>query len=215
MRVWKEVLVFGLVLVLFAGLVAAQGATDNSGETSEGIGDLNLEDSKEGVRTKTNEALAKEIEIPENLQFVTRIIFGLKSGQVVNLQLLITYIGLWFILVILIRSAVELVPKFGEGVKGWFLAVFITLLIALSGGVRLAAGWIYSTSRFFGWLEGWGIIRLVIALIFLAVLYFVFSKLIKWLKTRAKSEEAERVGEDIGYVSAMGKIARETQRVIR
>jgi len=194
----KEFIVGILFLVLFASFtVAAENENLNLGSTSN-------------VRDKTNEALSKQIKIPENLQLAARIVFGLKASTPVDTQTFVILIGLWVIVLLLVKNILEVFPMVGEGVKSWAVGILVTLLIAFSGGVRLAAGWILSISRFFGLLEKWGLARFIISLLVLVGIFYLISKVIKTLKKRVGVEGMAQDGRDAGFVSAAGKIMKES-----
>ncbi|MBI5803693.1 hypothetical protein HY450_00450, partial [Candidatus Pacearchaeota archaeon] len=158
------------------------------------------------AKSKSNEILAKEIEIPENLQFVSKILFGIKTDRQVNLQELIILISLFVVLVLLIKVAAEI---FFSDWKSWVLAVIVALLASISGGVLLMTGFILDLSTLFGVLEELGVINLAIGLILLVVIFFALGKLLKSIKNKAREEKAGEIGRDISFAAEVGKTTRE------
>ena len=86
------------------------------------------QDSEEGVKEKSNELLEKEVNIPENLRSITRVVFGLEKDEVIDFQRVVILIGVFIMLLILAKSVLELTPFLNEGVISWAGAVVVLLL---------------------------------------------------------------------------------------
>jgi len=198
----RGLLVIGVVFLL--SLVVFVGAQDVDPDAPVDPGD-----GSSGVRGVSNDLLNKEIEIPEGLQLAARAIFGIKQGTAIDLQTLVILVALWLILLILIKNIFEIFPMFGEGLRAWFGSFLVTLLIAFSGGILLAASLVLDFSRFFGLLEEWGMVTLFIGLVALAVLYYLFSKFIKFMKMKRQVEGAEKTGMEIALERLFAKKTRE------
>ena len=186
-----------ILILLFVNFVSALNET----VSLSGIG------SASSAKDKTNAFLEKEVEIPEDFQILTRILFSLEPGSKINFQSLVIFTALWLLIFFLLHSIIEIMPFF-EGWKSWVGDLMIMLLIGIAGGFRLAAGFILSLSSLFGKVEGWKLLNLVISVIILAGLFYLFAKVSKMPKSGARVGEARQTGENIGIAAATG----ETQR---
>lgn len=220
----KKEAVFFVVMILLANFVFAAADSDTADVTPEGFQEENSllnnfsdvgSDVKNfsGVKGKSNEVLAKEIEIPENLQFASKILFGLKSEGQVNLQQFIIMIGVFIFLLLLIKSILELVPFFGGGWKSWAGSILVTALVSVAGGTLLAVDFILSLSTLFGVLDDWGVVNLAIALALLVGFFFLLSKILKIVKRKTNLEKAKSIGDDVAYLSAAGQAAKEGMKM--
>ncbi|MBI2452312.1 hypothetical protein HYV50_04530 [Candidatus Pacearchaeota archaeon] len=162
------------------------------------------------IKTGTNNILEKEIGIPENLEIFSRVLFGLKAGDKVDLQALVILIGLLVISLMLMKTIIEFMPFFENSLRGWLGAVIITLLIGVSGGFLLMADFLLDLGSLFGLLEEWGLARVVISLLLLVGFFYLITTFIKFIKNKATVAEMEATGRNIGVASAIGKIQRET-----
>lgn len=214
----KRGFVFGvLFLVLITSLVFAQSeppsATQNDApnaatQLKEEI--KNIPDTS-GVKEKSNEVLAKEIQIPEKLQLAARIIFGLKEDETIDLQTFIVLISIWLILFFLIHSILEITPFF-EGWKSFVGGFIVTTLIAISGAIKEVSIFFFGFGSLFGKLQDWGIFKLFFSLILLALLFYGAFRLLKFIKKKTDFAQAEKIGTDIAIERAVAKTAREMYR---
>ncbi|MEM4271366.1 MAG: hypothetical protein QXO70_04725, partial [Candidatus Pacearchaeota archaeon] len=148
----KRVLLIAIfVLLLIPILVIAQNQTANLTATSQ----------------KISSTLEQEIEIPENLQLAARILFGLKPDKKVVFQEFIILIMTFVIFFFIIRDVMVFVPFFDTTIKSIIGAVLVTLLTGISGGFLLFADLMLFLSSFFGILERWPIITIVLVFILL------------------------------------------------
>jgi len=186
---------------------------DVTGDDSSlsGIGDelgglgKDLVDTSE-LNKKSDEILMKEIEIPENLQLVARIVFGLKSDDKVDLQTFVVLIGLWIILLIFFVSLVGL--KY-SGAEKWLLSVVATLIITIIGVVKKVAIFLIGFGNFFGFLEEYGWLKFIFILGLIVVLSYILFRVLKIIKNRTDIEEAVQTGYDIALERATAKATRE------
>ena len=71
----------------------------NSADTNSIPSPQNEQTSKTiNFQEKSNQALSKEVIIPENLQILARIVFGLQKDRDIQLQNFIVLVALWIIL---------------------------------------------------------------------------------------------------------------------
>ena len=155
----KRLLFAGLIFLLLSSVSAQINASEVLSNSS--------------VQNKTNQILEKNVEIPNELQIVARILFGLDENDKVDLQIFIVLIALWFFIYLLIVSIIQIMP-FLQGGKSWIVGFLIMLLVGFSGGLTFAAFWIYSISGFFGLLQQLAIARILVAIIILVFIFLFF-----------------------------------------
>ena len=203
----KELLIFGAVFILLSSLVVAVNySNDVAGELTSNLGE-NITDIG-NINEKTDKILTQEIEIPDDFKFLTRVLFGLKSDEKVDLQTFVILIGLWIILLILIVSILAITPFFGSVLMRWVAGFTITVLIAITGAIRDIAVFFFGLGNLFGALEKWNLLRFVFVIIILIILFFVFLKALKWFKGMRNVEQATNVGEDIGFMARVARVFR-------
>lgn len=191
----KKLIFIALIFLLFYSVSAQTNVSDLLSNSS--------------VQNRTNQILEKNVEIPNELQIVARILFGLENNEKIDLQTFIILIALWFFIYLLIVSIIQIMPFLQDG-KSWIVGFLIMLLVGFSGGLTFAAFWIYSISGLFGLLQQLAIARLIVTVLILTVLFFIFSKFIASLKGKMQLEEAAQVGRNISFASFMGKIFKES-----
>jgi len=219
----KKELIFGffVLILLSANVMAAEGddpgaglTGDNSGDatdadgTTEQLGDLTSGVDTSQAKSKTNEILAKEIQIPEKYQKIARLVFGLKEGAPIDLQTFIILVVVWLGCLITMKFFADILPS--SNLKKWAGAVIVTLLMAISGGLLLATQFFLDLSQLFGLIKEWGVFSTAMAIIMAAIIVYVSSFVVRYLKLRSGEARAYRKGEDIAFLSTAARIARET-----
>ncbi|MBS3077252.1 hypothetical protein J4233_03180 [Candidatus Pacearchaeota archaeon] len=187
---------------------AGDGSTTGTQAAGDGSVAGQLGELKEGVDTtkvqsKTNEVLAKEIEIPENLQVIARVVFGFKTDEPVDLQTFIVLICLWIAMLILIAHF--LVIGVGRGAKSWLLAIVVNLVLSSLGITLQIAGFFSDLGSFFGYLRSWSILSLILAIMVLFIVVYLLQFLAKYIESRMNIEGARSVGRGIAFASTLGQ----------
>jgi magnesium-transporting ATPase (P-type) len=195
------VLFVGVILLFIAGVCALNA-------TSPGVDPNALRGTAANVSAGlggTNQVLNQTVVIPENLQIITRVLFGLEKDDKVDLQKFIILIGVWiFVLLFLIRLF-PFVPFFGTNARAFLGAIIVSLLIALSGGFLFITFFLVDLGNSFGILKNFKIASLAIAFIFLSALFFILALLLKKIKKKIGTDQARRTGQEIGFASVVGK----------
>jgi len=150
----------------------------------------------------------QSIKVPDNLQIPAKVIFGI-TGEI-EFQLFIILITIWIILVLLIAQILKFVPVIKQGVASWLAAIVITCLIALSGGLNQAVLFIFSLGNFFGILEKWPAIGVVVSIGIIIILGYGLTILLKLLRKRVELDEAEVKGRDVKTMTEIAKIEAES-----
>lgn len=148
-----------------------------------------------GIKEKTDTVLEQDIIVPENLQIFARIIFGVQGE--IPLQIFIILVGIWIVLFILIASILKLTPFF-EGFKAWIGGAVITCLIAITGTIRSLAIFSFNFGNFFGFLEKWSVLKIVVALVIVGILFYGASIILKLINKSSMLNKAEMAGVKAG-----------------
>ncbi|MEK6936316.1 MAG: hypothetical protein AABW67_06010 [Nanoarchaeota archaeon] len=201
------ILVISLVLI---NLVCSEETAGNL--TAKGLEDVNLDiKSISEVQTKTTQTLEQTVNIPENLQIVARIIFGI-SGEI-SLQIFIVLIAIWIMLLVVITNILKITPFFKGEIIPWIGGFIITLLIALTGTIRSLAVLFFNLGNVFKFLEEWPIIGVVFALIIAIGALWMASIILKIIGNKIGLEDAGQKGRKIGKLSAMAEVADEISHI--
>lgn len=171
--------------------------------------------AEEGSETKQakeqKSVLEQEIEIPENLQFLTRVLFGLKPDTPVIFQEFIVLIATLAIFFFIIRDIIVFVPFFDTTIKSVIGAIIVTLLAGSSGGFLFFADLMLSLGFFFGILERWPIISTTMILILLFAVTYLLNKALTGFKRKSRIEEARIEGLKTG---ASAKMLQEQTKIL-
>ena len=194
----KGLVLFILLLSVNLFLVSAQDQPSQE-----------LDNVKKELNLSAGNVLNKEIIIPDNLGFFTRVVFGLSGSSNIDLQTFVVLIAMWIVLFLVIHSILEIAPFFGTGLKSWFGALVITILIALTGAIRTMALFFFGFGNLFGFLAKNGILRLILVLVILAFGFYVLFKLIKMFKHKVDLQEMVEAGYDVALERAKAKATRE------
>jgi hypothetical protein len=111
----RGLLVFFVLILLVSSVLVSAIDTDEEREK--------IREDLEGVRgvtgdfsSKTQEALEKDREVPENLQLIARIIFGLRQGEYISLSEFIVLVAIFGGFILLFQV---LVSFFVSDWKSW------------------------------------------------------------------------------------------------
>jgi|WetSurMetagenome_2_1015567.scaffolds.fasta_scaffold192044_2 hypothetical protein len=202
----KELIIlFIFLFTLYLPLAHSQNSSPPN-SSSISLDKINSVGNVSGLTQTTNDALEKEVKIPENLQLFAKIIFGLTDE--VTFQVLIISIAVWLFLLIFLHSLLDIMPFF-SGWKSWLGGVLVMILIGISGGLTLAIQVLMDFSHIFGALSKNSILSLIFSLIFIAIVSFIMMKLSHFIKSKWGIEENEIIGRNVRYAGDMGQIQRE------
>jgi len=113
------------------------GINDPLGDTSVGGGNGNVEDkASEGV-------IPPDIVIPETIQVIIKIAFGIKSSENVGISIMITLVMLWIIFCLLLLRILGYFSFFGKAMRIG-IALFMMMIISITGGLLPLAFYLYS-----------------------------------------------------------------------
>ena len=186
-----------MMLLLVAGIVNAADVENKS---------LNFSIANNNV----NNALEKDIQIPESLKSVVAVVFGIKEGSIDAADFIIL-VCLWVMLLLLIHEAVSIAPIFEKQYLSWSVAVIITLLIAITGAIRTMADFFFGIGGFIKILSEWTILKLVFTLILVGILFYGASYLLGLLRRKATIESEEEKGVQEGVEIGLAKRSRKRE----
>jgi len=149
-----------------------------------------------GFKDKTDAALEKEIQIPDNLQGLAKIILGIEGP--IEISLLIILIWIWFVAFVMIANACKLMPFFEKGIVAWIAALIIMFLIGFSGGLNLSAQFILGIGNIFKIFKDWSAGSLIFGVILLLVVLLIISKIEKKMAKQRKIEEGKIASTELG-----------------
>jgi len=190
MRNMKKMFLFGIVIfILLFGIVSVSAANESFNATA-------LSDTH--IQKTTNDALGKEIKLSPALQNIARVVFGLKSGESIDVSDFIALVGLWIILVVLIHEGVGFIPIFEKEALAWAVSIIITLIIALSGAIKSMANLLFKIANDIKAISGWAVFKLILVLFILTLLSIGLHMILKMLKDKIKEEENRNAGFRVG-----------------
>lgn len=189
----KEIIALCLLLVLILPIfVYAQEETQEE-NTLE-----NLKKAEKDIITKEN-LLKKNVEIPDNLKILTKIIFGLKENDEIDFSTFIVLIAIWLGLFSIIASVLKFLPFLNEGLQRFLGAVIITCLVAVSGAIKQSAIFYLGFFNIFNFLSKYYILKFVLALVIAFIVVSGVNIILKKMHSSARKIEAEVAGEKAGF----------------
>ena len=190
----KWLIIFSIIVLLISPIVilAAEAPADSTAL---------------GLRQRSNEALEGEVKIPESLQLLTRVLFGIKEEKPVTFQELVILIATFFIFFFIIKSIVSLVPLFETTAKSIFVGLIVTALIGTSGGLLLFVSFMVGLGSFFGLIKDFEVLTLIISIILLLIAGLFIANLLDKIKSKGQVAQAEAEGFQAGVGLGLGKLA--------
>jgi len=193
----KKSLLFCLLIITALALTTLILAEDaNIAQVKEVSGTIGSESTdnqnSENLKDFSNDLLSKQIIIPDNLQSISRLVFGVTEN--LTLQDFIILTVLWIFLVLILQAILTIVPMFGDDWKSWIGAVIITLLISITGTLKQIKDVWFSFEWLTKLLHDWGLFNLILIILMLIVFAFGARKLIHMMKHKAAVEGNEIAG---------------------
>jgi len=200
------IFIFFVFLIMSSFFVVGQDTEASIDDNKdESIGDLEVDLEKAGERAKEagsgirkniDEKITKEIEIPDSLQILARIIFGIKDEKI-QLNLLMINLGVWILFLIIIFKVSEFIPfldKSSTLLKILFSAI-VTMLASLTGAISLVVSNLFGLATLFKALEDFSSLATVIVIVILVGIFWVANKLIKIFEHKLALSNADAIAE--------------------
>ena len=180
------------------GTALADDAVKTGGKTQEGLNEVSVK-----VVDQSNAVLERPLDVPGNFEFVGSL-FGVKDG--LDLRHLIVLLCLWLLLFLVLRQVLEVTPFFGKGWISWIGGAIITMIIALSGGLKESADFFFTLGGFFGVLRGQSVFQLFISIFVLLFFYTIFAKILKKVVRESRKAKAEALGRQLEEGAESAKV---------
>ncbi len=193
---------FGILIItiLLSSIVLAQTNSTN-------ITGIDIKSST----SKLDSKLDQNVKIPETLQILTRIVFGIGSGEEVTVSAFILLLFIWAWIFVIVAEALKLTPFF-KGKTIWIGSAVITILIALTKTILEIARFWLDIGSSFKFLAEWPTGEFVISImgLILAIILTFFLK--DWLDKRMKKIKSE---EEIDEIEEGIKIIKESSKELK
>jgi hypothetical protein len=194
----KRLLILSIFLILFINVIYAEDDISNEDLSQISNNNVLSDNPSSSLQTSTNQFLEQEIKIPENLQILSRTLFGLKEGQFLDISETIVYIILFFGFLYFIHKVVKFLPFFEGNFKSILASIIITLLVSISGGFRESVSFFFSLGNFLNFLAGWSVLKLLFAAILIVIIISGFSILTNIIAKKTEVEKAKITGLKTG-----------------
>ncbi|MEI6850114.1 MAG: hypothetical protein WCK29_03670 [archaeon] len=178
---------FALFVLVFSSMVSAK----------LDFGGTNMDFS-----TSFNSALQNNFVIADNLQQISKIVFGIGDVQITTADFIILILC-WLIMLLVIHELVDVFSNGSKKLISWVISIVITLLIATSGAIREIAVFFFGLGSFFDALNGtWSLtFRLVFALVISAVIGYLLIFFTRRIRKMSDREANELAGERLAVRS--------------
>ena len=183
------------ILILNLFLISAQQNTKEEIEkTTEGI-----ESATKGLGSQINEKIAQEIELPEWLQILAKIIFGIKEEKIV-LYLFVIHLAVFVLIFFIIYRTSIMLPFLTSAseILKLFFSLIVSLLVSLAGGIRAVVVQLYGLATLFKAIENIPALATAIAIIIVMIVMWSANILMKYLTRKSELAKAEVEGEEAG-----------------
>lgn len=148
-----------------------------------------------------------QIQVPDWLEAITRVLFGVKQENI-DFSLIIILLSVAALLFVFIYSAIDFVPFF-EGKLKIPAAIIITLIVSITGAVRIGAQWLIDLAKIFSFLERWSIGALlfviVVAIICIFFIRLATTSIREIFELKKAGIEGDRTGRALAFVAAQKK----------
>jgi len=133
------------------------------------------------------------------LQYVegwARTLFAISSGETLDMSYLIILIVIFIVVALIVINLASFIAIF-SGWRATAAGVIITLLISISGGIRIGALWLLSFKNLFSATSIFGKIWLLVLLIIIAIVLSAFLHLVNKIRRELGLEKSKALGRDL------------------
>jgi len=197
----KRVALF-LVLLFFLCITITSGAEDSTTETKSPVQGKNIVSS---VNNGAEKVIEKEVNIPNNLDWLARIIFGIKNNQIITIEGFVVLISIWLIFVLIIKDLLKISPFLNGSTESFFGSIIITTIIAVTGVINSLSIMAFNFGSSIGWIEKLGALRIVILPLISTGVIWVVEFFLGSFRHKLKLEEAKQEGASIARLTALAK----------
>lgn len=205
----KKIGVLLVFILLLTSLVLAQIGNDTN-ETDSNIS-IDKEGIKEGLKeatskiaSKTDPIVEKEIEIPERLQTLAKILFGIEDKSSVS-ALVISFL-VWLLFLLLFTNILMYWSLFSKEVA-FAAGVILTIIMAALGIVKNISVFLINIGSYFKFLEHWSAGALGFGVVLILIIAFIIMRIGKYFREQAgitrAHEEGIEVGAELGFLQRL------------
>ena len=209
----KELVIFSLIsLILLSNFVVADSNDTTSNTPDSDDIKQELEIATKNIDEKVSKGLEKEIQIPQYLQVIAKIMFGME--ETIGISLFIILVILWLIVLILLIDIIKFIPipLLQNFWPRAIVGILISSLIALSGITKSIALFFLNIGDSLKFLEKWGAGALLFALVVLGIILFAIMKIMPFLDRYYQklkvAQDARDAGLTLGFAGAMRDLTR-------
>ena len=153
------------------------------------------------------------LDSPVNLPYPVKLFLGIKDAESVSITKLIVLIGVFIMILLVLHSVIGLIPLLdGEGVKGFFSALVISLVLGITGSTYFLTDLLLSISSIFGLIESIGWLTFTIALIVILALTWFLKKFMKKITQSYREQRAREEGHNVGRMDKRAEDFAEQER---
>ncbi|MBI2629528.1 hypothetical protein HYW76_00335 [Candidatus Pacearchaeota archaeon] len=151
----------------------------------------------------TNAFLERDIVVPENLQLVARVLFGLKENTDIAFSEFVVLCAVWIMLFIIIIKIMVFMPFLNKGIQKFAGALIITCLASIAGGLLALVALLLDLSSLFGIFNKYSVVTLVIGIILSIVIVLFASLATNKIITSSDRARAATSGLQAGATAGM------------
>ncbi|MBM3206887.1 MAG: hypothetical protein FJZ43_04685 [Candidatus Staskawiczbacteria bacterium] len=200
-----------LLSIILIQIVAAEA--NDAGNNTLNIDKQILKDPT----PKIDEKLENNLKLPENVQIVARIIFGIKND--ITISAFILLIAIWAWVLLLLSEILKTMPFFDNTAKRWLGAFAINIITAITGVYVTVANFFVDFGSYISFLKDWSAGLLFLSITAIMLFFALFQKLLKkWIQNSEREKYKElgvKSGYGIGYAKAQAEAAAEAERTAK
>jgi hypothetical protein len=122
------------------------------------------------------------------------IIFGLKNGESLDLNLLVVMLVILVCFVLIIQSALRFVPFLKQGWMTWAAALVISLITSSTGAFIMITNFLFGFGNDVKFLQEWGLLNIILIMAILVGFVSGARKLLSVLEKKTKPESMKYIG---------------------
>ncbi len=196
---------FIVLLVALSFLAAAQ-----TNQNINNITNIAQNISTASFKTATNQALNKEIALPDWADIIARVLFGVENK--ITLSNFIILAAIWLMLFLMIFNIIKLMPFFKGNAAKLIASICITLIIAISKVMITLSGQLLSFVSSFKFFKDWSAGALFFSIVLVVVVFFflikILSKIGDKVELGADVTAGNEAGTGLGMLRVISRVFR-------
>ncbi|MFH1501207.1 MAG: hypothetical protein ABIE22_04655 [archaeon] len=152
----------------------------------------------ETMGSGVNELLNQEVMIPDWLDGITKFLLDIQDDGPLDMQTFIVMLAIFIALFIVIHNSLGFIDIVKGDYLPWILSLIVTLIVAITGSVRIMAFLFLNLGDLFGLTDKFGWLNFLVAIIIAGILLWGADVIIRMLKGKFMLESAEVEGFEAG-----------------